>query len=74
MAEADLARASEPFWRGGNDQNIDGSGLGVTIADALVTASGGRLDLMPAQPSGLHARVRLPATAAAPASVWKVSR
>jgi len=74
MAEADLDRASEPFWRGGDNQNIDGSGLGVTIADALVSASGGRLDLMPAQPTGLHARVRLPATAVAPASVWRVNQ
>ena len=77
MSEADLAQAREPFWRGGKDQNIDGSGLGVTIADALVTASGGRLDLMPAQPTGLHARVRLPALPAAArpaASVRQVTR
>jgi signal transduction histidine kinase len=76
MAEADLARAREPFWRGVRDQNVEGSGLGVTIADALVAASGGRFDLMPAQPRGLHARVRLPAARTArarpPASVWRV--
>jgi signal transduction histidine kinase len=61
MPEDGLAHAAEPFWRGVRDQNVEGNGLGVTIADALVKASGGRLDLMPAQPSGLHARVRLPA-------------
>jgi signal transduction histidine kinase len=57
----DLAHAAEPFWRRATDQNVDGSGLGVTIADALVTASGGRLDLAQAQPHGVRARIRLPA-------------
>lgn len=61
MPVEDLARAAEPFWRRGTDQNIEGSGLGVTIADALVRASGGRFELRPAQPHGVHARVRLPA-------------
>lgn len=61
IPEHDLARAAQPFWRAADQQPVDGSGLGITIADALVTASGGRLDLMPAQPHGLHARVRLPA-------------
>lgn len=62
----DLAQAAQPFWRAPGHQNVDGSGLGMTVAEALVTASGGRLDLMPAQPHGLHARVRLPAPAAPP--------
>lgn len=56
-----LVQAAQPFWRSASHQNIDGAGLGITIADALVTASGGRFDLMPARPHGLHARVRLPA-------------
>jgi signal transduction histidine kinase len=59
MPPEDLARATEAFWRRPADQNVDGSGLGVTIADALVTASGGRLELKPAQPHGVHARIRL---------------
>jgi signal transduction histidine kinase len=66
MPEEDLARAAQPFWRRPADQNVDGSGLGVTIADALVTASGGRLELMPAQPHGLDARIRLPAARSFP--------
>jgi signal transduction histidine kinase len=65
MPVADLAKAAQPFWRGSADQNVEGSGLGITIVDALVTASGGRLDLEPAQPHGLHARVRLPAARSA---------
>jgi signal transduction histidine kinase len=65
LPEADLEQAAQPFWRSPGHQNVDGSGLGITVAEALVTASGGRLDLMPAQPHGLHARVRLPAVPAA---------
>ncbi|GAA0946619.1 sensor histidine kinase [Virgisporangium aurantiacum] len=61
MPPEDLARAREPFWRRTTHQNIDGSGLGVTIADSLITASGGRLDLMTAQPHGVHAKITLPA-------------
>lgn len=61
----DLARAAQAFWRHPASHNTDGSGLGVTIADALVTASGGRLDLMPAHPHGLHARITLPAASLA---------
>lgn len=63
LPEQDLDQAAQPFWRSSQHQQVDGSGLGVTVADALVTASGGRLDLMPAQPHGLHARVRLPGPA-----------
>jgi signal transduction histidine kinase len=59
MPPEDLARAAEPFWRRAESQNVDGSGLGVTIAAALVTASGGRFDLMAARPHGVHARIRL---------------
>jgi signal transduction histidine kinase len=64
IPSADLDQASQPFWRSADHQNVAGAGLGITIADALVTASGGRFDLMPAQPYGLHARVRLPASPA----------
>jgi signal transduction histidine kinase len=60
MPPADLARMREPFWRRTAHQNIDGSGLGVTIADSLVTASGGRLDLAGARPHGVHATITLP--------------
>jgi signal transduction histidine kinase len=60
MPPEDLARAREPFWRRTTHQNIDGNGLGITIADSLVKASGGRLDLMTAQPHGVHAKITLP--------------
>jgi signal transduction histidine kinase len=53
--------ATDRFWRAPDAQNIDGSGLGLPIVAVLVEASGGRLDLLPAEPQGLHARLWLPA-------------
>lgn len=61
MPPEDLARAAEAFWRRPSHQNIDGSGLGITIAEALVKASGGSLQLGAAEPHGVHARIVLPA-------------
>jgi signal transduction histidine kinase len=61
MPAADLARAASPFWRRAASQNIEGSGLGITIAEALITACGGRFQLSGAKPNGLHARITLPA-------------
>jgi signal transduction histidine kinase len=55
--------ATDRFWRAPDAQNIDGSGLGLPIVAVLVEASGGRLDLLPAEPNGLHARLWLPAPA-----------
>lgn len=61
MTAAQRARATERFWRAPDAQNVDGSGLGLPIVAVLAEASGGRLDLLPHTPSGLHARVWLPA-------------
>lgn len=61
LSEADLASATQRFWRSPAHQNVDGTGLGLAIVSALVDASGGRLLLMPARPHGLHAKVVLPA-------------
>jgi signal transduction histidine kinase len=59
----ELSSARQAFWRRAADQNQIGSGLGVTIAETLITASGGTLTLMPARPRGLRAHIRLPADA-----------
>lgn len=53
--------ATERFWRAPDAQNVDGSGLGLPIVSVLLEASAGRLDLLPAHPHGLDARVRFPA-------------
>jgi signal transduction histidine kinase len=53
--------ATQRFWRSPAHQNIDGTGLGLTIAHVIAEASGGRLDLLPAHPNGLLSRLVLPA-------------
>lgn len=70
LDEEARTRALETFWRGPEHQNVPGSGLGLPIVSRLMAACGGELDLLPARPGGLDARLRLPlrdapATAAA---------
>ncbi len=59
MTAAECRLATRRFWRAPNTQNVDGAGLGLSIATVLVEASGGSLVLAPLQPRGLEARVRL---------------
>jgi len=59
-----LERATDRFWRAPPAQNVEGSGLGLPIVAVLAEVSGGRLDLSPAHPRGLEARLWLPAEAA----------
>jgi signal transduction histidine kinase len=73
LSEADLASATQRFWRSPEHQNVDGTGLGLAIAGALAEASGGVLLLRPARPHGLHARVVLPAAAGSPPEPGPVS-
>ncbi|MGI5211909.1 ATP-binding protein [Plantactinospora sp. CA-290183] len=57
MTETQLTRSTERFWRAPDTQNIDGAGLGLTIVAVLVDASGGRLTMHRAEPTGLVAEV-----------------
>ncbi|WP_080128068.1 MULTISPECIES: HAMP domain-containing sensor histidine kinase [unclassified Actinoplanes] len=61
IPDDELLHAVEPFWRHPSRQVHDGSGLGLSIIGALVTASGGELQLAGVRPHGLRATVRLPA-------------
>ncbi|MGI5237468.1 ATP-binding protein [Dactylosporangium sp. CA-139066] len=61
LTEEQRDLATERFWRAADAQNVDGSGLGLPIVAVLVDASGGRFDLLPNEPTGLHARVWFPA-------------
>lgn len=58
VAEKDLPRLTERFWRAGA---APGSGLGLAIAERLVTARGGTFELYRVRPHGLGVRMRLPA-------------
>ena len=59
LDDADKARALRRFWRG--DASTPGTGLGLAIAQALVTGSGGEIELTDAVGTGLRVIVRLPA-------------
>ncbi|MFJ8187165.1 sensor histidine kinase [Streptomyces sp. NPDC096105] len=60
MTETEIAHACEPFWRGSAGRGRQGTGLGLTIASALLSASGGRLELGRAPAGGLRAVAVLP--------------
>lgn len=58
IAEADIAKAFNRFWRARSDTH--GSGLGLAIVDRLATASGGRAELVNLSPHGLSADAYFP--------------
>jgi signal transduction histidine kinase len=60
IASEDLDGLLEPFRRGGQQRTGAGSGLGLSIVHAIVTAHGGEL-LLSALAGGLAVRVSLPA-------------
>jgi signal transduction histidine kinase len=61
----ELDHAGERFWRSRRHQNVDGTGLGLALARALVEGAGGELRLEPREP-GLAAAVRLPPASGEP--------
>lgn len=58
IPEADIAKAFNRFWRARSDTH--GSGLGLAIVERLVTASGGRAELVNLSPHGLSADAYFP--------------
>jgi signal transduction histidine kinase len=65
MSEEALAAAGRPFVRGeaSRSRSTGGSGLGITLADAIAKAHGGELKLANREPHGLAATIKLPLTA-----------
>ncbi|MEW2499607.1 HAMP domain-containing sensor histidine kinase [Amycolatopsis sp. NPDC047767] len=61
LPAADLARATDRFWRAGGDGAPRGTGLGLAIAREQTRARGGTLELRANAPHGLQVRVTLPA-------------
>lgn len=58
MTETQRRRAFDRFWRAGTTDH-DGFGLGLPIAQRLITASGGTVELRPASDGGLDAVIGL---------------
>ena len=72
MSEADRARATERFFRAEPARNTPGSGLGLSLVEAVAHLHGGTLKLMDNDP-GLRAEVRLearPGALPAPSPIW----
>ncbi len=63
MNAAELAQAAQRFWRRGSGSvnGDEGSGLGLSIVDAIARRYGGELRLTPRQGAGLEARLCFPA-------------
>lgn len=62
MSQADLCKAGQRFWRKGTGR---GSGLGLSIVNAIVTRYGGTWQLDARDAGGLAARITLPTAGAA---------
>ncbi|MEV5709098.1 HAMP domain-containing sensor histidine kinase [Actinoallomurus sp. NPDC052274] len=60
----ELARIGDRFWRSPGHQNVDGSGLGLSVARTLLEASGGRLEIAAADGAGLRVTMAVPAVGA----------
>lgn len=61
VPEAELAKLTAPFYRADAARGEDGgAGLGLSIAQAIVEAHGGRLELANRQPRGFSAKLVFP--------------
>ncbi len=60
LTEEELARVGDRFWRSPRHQNVDGSGLGLSIARVLLTQGGGTISYAPNTPHGLRVTMTVP--------------
>jgi two-component system, OmpR family, sensor histidine kinase AdeS len=70
IAEADLERSFDRFWRGepSRGKHSGGSGLGLSVVRAIVTAHGGEVRLSNRPSGGLSVEITLPQNKPPPAS------
>ncbi|GFH39336.1 sensor histidine kinase [Streptomyces pacificus] len=60
LTDEELTRVGDRFWRSGRHQNVKGSGLGLSITRALLSAGGGSIAYTRNEPRGLRVTVALP--------------
>ncbi|MFF1319433.1 ATP-binding protein [Streptomyces chartreusis] len=60
LTDEEIARIGDRFWRSGRHQNIKGSGLGLSISRALLSAGGGTISYGHHEPRGLRVTVTVP--------------
>ncbi|MGY5126684.1 ATP-binding protein [Streptomyces nigrescens] len=63
LTDDELSRVGDRFWRSSRHQNVSGSGLGLSITRALLTAGGATIAYAPHPPHGLKVTVTVPRTA-----------
>ncbi|MFF9570308.1 sensor histidine kinase [Streptomyces sp. NPDC014685] len=60
LTEQEMERVGDRFWRSTQHQNIQGSGLGLSISQALLAAGGGSIGYAAHEPHGLCVTVSVP--------------
>lgn len=60
LTEEEMERVGDRFWRSAQHQNVQGSGLGLSISQALLAAGGGSLSYAAHEPHGLRVTVSVP--------------
>ncbi|MGI5194416.1 ATP-binding protein [Streptomyces sp. CA-288835] len=60
LSDEELARVGDRFWRSPSHQNVKGSGLGLSISRALLSAGGGSIAYEHHEPHGLKVTVSVP--------------
>ncbi|MFE3519094.1 ATP-binding protein [Streptomyces sp. NPDC059166] len=60
LTEQEMERIGDRFWRSGRHQNVKGSGLGLSISRALLSAGGGSIGYSVHEPHGLKVTVTVP--------------
>lgn len=63
LTDEELARVGDRFWRSARHQNVHGSGLGLSIARALLSQGGGAISYGRREPHGLEVTLTVPRTA-----------
>ncbi|MEW2520991.1 sensor histidine kinase [Actinacidiphila alni] len=63
LTDEELARIGDRFWRSARHQNVHGSGLGLSIARALLGQGGGDITYGRREPHGLEVTLTVPRTA-----------
>jgi signal transduction histidine kinase len=60
IPEPELERLRQPFQRGLGVQHLPGSGLGLTLVNAVMESHNGRLELSQAEQGGLRGILEIP--------------
>jgi signal transduction histidine kinase len=60
LPDHELQQATGRFWRSTHHQNVPGTGLGLAVAQELISACGGTLEIHNESPSGLTVTLNVP--------------